>query len=528
MSKPIEGESRIKTIIASEKDPKILQALLLQATEEIERLSREVERLKKEESQANQSSFTLEESVRLLRKALYGRSREERVLEANDRPRSESQETALLFSQSAFPAPETRKAGKGTAKGRELEPVEIDIRPTDEELCEESRARGLAEPSADQWIATGLFDQCTKIQIIERRYVREIHRRHKYKLDPRYAPDAEKEIIITANAKPELLPGMNYTTEFVTSVVADKYVSHMPLERQTREMESLGIKGMRTSTLSRLCALAAVTLEPLAEQVRAELVKTDLALHLDETPWKIQNKLERDGYMWVIANRYGSYYFFKPTRSGQVLKEKLGDYNGPALTDGFGGYNVLEELGIKQGFCWAHARREFIPLEGHDPTVKPILDLIDKLFEYEREASSFEDLRRIREEKSRPSIKELEALLLAEHPRSRPGSQKRKAIEYGLKRWAGLSFFLDDLRLPISNNEAERTIRHAVMGRKNYYGSGNHQGANTAATLFTIIESAKKNDLDPRTFLLMSLERAARGNEIETPLAYARRTRQHA
>lgn len=258
------------------------------------------------------------------------------------------------------------------------------------------------------------------------------------------------------------------------------------------------------------------------------LVKTDLALHLDETPWKIQNKKEQDGYMWVISNRYGSYYFFKPTRSGQVLKEKLGDYSGPALTDGFGGYNVLEDMGIKQGFCWAHARREFIPLESHDPTVKPILDLIDKLFEYEREATSFTELGRIRDEKSRKVIEDLHALLMAEHPRSRPGSQKRMAIEYSLKRWTGLTFFLDDLKLPISNNEAERTIRHAVMGRKNYYGSGNHEGANTAATLFTIIESAKKNDLDPRTFLIMSLDRAACGEELETPLAYARRTRQPA
>jgi len=118
------------------------------------------------------------------------------------------------------------------------------------------------------------------------------------------------------------------------------------------------------------------------------------------------------------------------------------------------------------------------------------------------------------------------ALLFDEYRRSRPGSQKRKAIDYCTKRWEGLTHFLDDRRMPISNNEAERTIRHAVMGRKNYYGSGNHNGAKTAATLFTIIESAKKNDVDPRTFLLMALGQAARGEDLETPLAYARRTRQ--
>jgi transposase len=520
-------DERTRQLIEEENDPRVLRALIHELVEHSAQLKKMMAESEAEKLQQSQIAFALEERMRLLRGRMFGRKREERP-EASDRPRDKSQEAALLFAKAAFPAPEMRDEGKGKAKGRELEAVEIDIRASDEALCEESRVRGVAAPSSSQWIDTGLFDQSVKVQIVERRYVREIHRRFKYKLDPKYAPDAEKEIIITASAAPELLPGMNYTTEFVGSVVSDKYVSHMPLERQTREMESLGLKGMKTSTLSRLCALASVTLEPLAEMVRSELVKTDLALHLDETPWKIQNKLEHDGYMWVIANRYGSYYFFKPTRSGQVLKEKLGDYNGPAVTDGFGGYNILDELGIKQGFCWAHARREFIPLENHDPSVKPILDLIDKLFENEREATSFAALKIIREEKSRPTAEKLHALLLEEHPKSRPGSQKRKAIEYSTKRWPGLTLFLDDLRLPISNNEAERTIRHAVMGRKNYYGSGNHEGAKTAATLFTIIESAKKNDLDPRTFLLMTLDRAARGEDLETPLSYARRTRQPA
>jgi transposase len=517
----------LEKLVKSEKNPEVLQALLMATLADNRRLRDQLVAKQNAEAAAAQAKFVFEERLRLIRGQLFGRKREER-LEASDRPREQSQQAALLFAEAAFPAPQPPQTSKGKAKGRELETFEINVHPTDEQLLAESVARGLPHPSPTQWRNTGLYDECSKVQIIERRYVREIHRRFKYKLDPQFAPDAEKEIIVTANARPELLPGMNYTTEFVGAVAADKYISHLPLERQTRQMESLGLRGMKTSTLSRLCCLAAQTLEPLAEQIRSELVKTDLALHLDETPWKIQNKLERDGYMWVISNRYGSYYFFKPTRSGQVLKEKLGDYSGPALTDGFAGYNVLEELGIKQGYCWAHARREFIPLEAHDPSVKPILDLIDELFAIEREARSFEELRQLRQSRSRDVAERLRLLLLEEYPRSRPGSQKRKAIEYCTKRWVGLTHFLDDTRLPLSNNEAERTIRHAVMGRKNYYGSGNHEGAKTAATLFTIVESAKKNDLDPRSFLLMCLERAARGEELETPLAYARRTRQPA
>ncbi len=212
-----------------------------------------------------------------------------------------------------------------------------------------------------------------------------------------------------------------------------------------------------------------------------------------------------------------------------MIKAVLEGYTGPVVTDGYSGYNILEEEKIPQAFCWAHARRQFLPLEDHDPTVKPILDEMDELFKVEREAKTFEELKVLRKEKSEGILHRLKQKLEEEYPapRSRPGSQKRKAIEYVLSRWQGFTRFAQDTRIPLSNNEAERTIRHAVMGRKNYYGSNNHSGAETAATLFTIIESCKKNDVDPRTFILMTLEKVARGELLETPLAYARRTRSH-
>ncbi len=518
-------DARSREIIENEKDPRVLRALIADLVDHNQKLKGIITEIERENAERDQAAFNLEERVKLLRRHIFGKSSEKRA-EATDRPRDKSQTEALAFSQAAFPALEARETEKGKAKGKELETIVIEQCMMESELKTESSDRGVEGPSAEQWVDTGLVDEVTKIQIIERRYVREVHRKHKYKLKTDAAPDTDKEVIVTAAGAPELLPGMNYTTEFVASVAADKYISHMPLERQTREMESLGLKGIKNSTLSRMCGLAGASLEPLQELIlRQDLIPSDLALHLDETPWKIQSKAEKDGFLWVISNRYGSYYFFKPTRSGQVLKEKLAGYSGPALTDGFSGYNVLAELGVAQAYCWAHARREFLPLEEHDPTVRPILDRIDELFAVEREAKSFDELLSLREQKSRPILTALLSLLMDEHPRSRLGSQKRKAIEYTTKRWDGLTMFVKDRRLPLSNNEAERTIRHAVVGRKNYYGSGNHAGAETAATLFTIIESCKKNDIDPRSFLIMSLQAAARGETLETPLAYARRTR---
>jgi len=242
-------------------------------------------------------------------------------------------------------------------------------------------------------------------------------------------------------------------------------------------------------------------------------------------PWNTQqpNKHKNE-----VAEGNFYLYFFKPTRSGQVMKEKLKGYEGAVLTDAYSGYNALddEEMDIDQGNCWSHGRRNFINLESYDESVRPILDLIDELFEIEKEAKTFEELEKLRSTKSKLVTEKLRQQLYDELPNSREVSAKRKAIDYLLKRWPRFTRFLTDIRLPLTNNEAERTVRHAVMGRKNFYGAATHSGAETAATLYTVIESCKKNDLDPESFIKMALELVARGDAPPTPLSYARQIRQ--
>lgn len=518
-------EKMIK-IIDGEKNVDVLAGMVRYMIKENNVLRDRIAEAERLQAEKAQMQLNFEEQIKSFRREIYGKSSEKRP-RASDRPRDKSQEDASIFSQAAFPAPDTREDQKNKKlkdKWKNIPEETIDCEINAASLKAESESRGLANPSSSQWQEIeGAYDTVTTIQINERSYLKQIFRKKKYKLKEEFNTEQDKDVIITADGPAALLPGMNYATEVVASVIADKYVSHMPLERQTRQMESLGLTGMKTSTLSRMCALGAASLEPTAAKILKELVGSDLALHLDETPWPIQK--EKDGYMWVISNRYGSYYFFKPTRSGQVIKEKLVGYSGRVLTDGFGGYNILEEIGIEQGFCWGHGRRKFFALESHDESVKPILDDIDILFAIEREAKSFEQLKSLRAERSAPVVLRLQQRLFEEYPNSRPGSEKRKAIEYITKRWKGFTMFLRDERLPLSNNEAERTIRHAVVGRKAYYGSATHSGAETAATLFTVIESAKKNDVDPRTYLLMALKQLASGEPVPTPLEYAKSLR---
>jgi transposase len=524
----IENTERVKQLIANEP-VEILRPLLMTTIEEVARLKSVIEKYEKDEALRKQSQLNIEEQIKLLRRKLFGRSKESRQGEEESKEREASQEAAELFAQAAFPAPEEPESQKEKWAGIVEKTIPHEM--TAEELKSESEARGLANPSGEQWSEIeNAFDRVMTIQIIERRYEKQIHLKKKYKLRDEFNPSPdEKTVIVTATGPDSLLPGMNYATEVVASVVCDKFISHMPLDRQVKEMKSLGLPGVRTSTLSRFCALSAGSFEEMAERIRLELLEASrtVALHLDETPWRIQVKEQKDGYMWVISSRRGSYYFYKPTRSGEVIKEKLEGYTGRVLTDGYAGYNILDDLKIEQGFCWSHGRRGFLPVEKNDPGVKSILDDIDELFAIEREAKTFEELMVLRNERSRKIIDQLHGKLLEEYPKSRPRSLKRKAIEYLMKRWRGFTLFLDDIRLPLSNNEAERTIRHAVVGKKSYYGSNNHTGAETAATHFTIIESCKKNEVDPRQFILMSLTRIAAGKPVMTPLQYAQHLRMH-
>jgi hypothetical protein len=526
-------KDRMLQIIKNES-PEVVATLMADMATHLDDQKQLINRLEKEQATKDQTSFNIEEKLKLIRRSVFGRSSEKRV-DASDRPRTRSQSENLLFSQAMFPTNEVRDESGKTIKTRwdNLESQEVVVAINESQFEEEGRLRLIEKHALEKWSdlweeLPNVYEPVTQIEIIERRYVKKIFKKKKYKLkEPFTSQVGDKDVILTARV-PGLLPGMNYSTDFVAAVVADKYISHTPLERQVRQMESLGLKGIQNSTLSRLCAVAASSLEPLQEAILSEVLQGDVAIHLDETPWGIQNKHERDGFMWVISNRVGSYYFFKPTRSAKVLTDLLKGYHGPAVTDGLETYNgILKEAKIPHAYCWAHARREFFNLESHDSSVTPILDKIDELFKVERTAKNFEELKVFRETESSKIIRDLKALLIEEYSRSREGSQKRKAILYIEKRWKGFELFLTDTRVPLSNNEAERTIRHAVVGRKNYYGSGSHSGAATAATLFTIIESCKKNDVDPRTYLLNMLKWLTEGDAFETPLQHAKRIRQY-
>ena len=236
--------------------------------------------------------------------------------------------------------------------------------------------------------------------------------------------------------------------------------------------------------------------------------------------------------MWIVANNKGSFYRFEPTRSGKVIKETLKDFSGIVVTDGYSGYHQFKDDHIKNinqnklGMCHAHARRYFFEIKESYPLIEEYLILYQKLFAIEKQARDFDELKNLREAKSKPVIDEMQKWLMEKYPDARSESKFKKAIEYTMKNWKELTLFLQIPEIPLTNNEAERTIRQAVMGRKNFYGSRSIDGADVAATIYSVIESCKKVELDPRNYLLQTIRLCAEGKTPQTPYEFAKSIRQ--
>jgi transposase len=501
--------------VEKENDPRILKGLVVMMDAEIQRLQQMIIKINLEKAKSDQAAFKFEESLRILRRNFFGKSSEKSI---SDRRKSLKEDNeVLLHAQNLLP-PMSKNSTKKLAEETIVHEMSV------EELKAASLELGLENPSSDQWEKVNhFFEESTEIEIIERSYKKIRHQRQKYKLKTEFNHSEKESVIITADGNEKLLPGSSYSIDFAVSTVIDKHLNHIPLERQVRMMESLGLKNMSTNTLYNLSNVVAIYLEPIAERIKNEILSLKL-IHSDETPWPINNNKDSDGYMWIISNQKGSHYKFEPTRSGQVIRETLGNYQGCVVSDGYSGYTQFKKEGsnIKSALCHAHARRYFWDILETYPDCKEYIELYKTLFEVEHKAKTFEELKILRKTESKLIIQNMFTWLNKMLLEARSETTLLKAINYSLNNWKELSLFLEDENIPLTNNEAERTIRHAVMGRKNFYGSRSINGADVTAIIYTIIESCKKVELDPREYLLKTIRSAAKKAEKQlTPFETA-------
>ena len=264
---------------------------------------------------------------------------------------------------------------------------------------------------------------------------------------------------------------------------------------------------------------------PLVEAIRAHVFAAE-RIHADDTTVPVLDiGKTRTGRLWTYvrddrpfagADPPAAAYFYSPDRGGVHPEAHLVSYAGLMQADAYAGFNRLYEAARKPGpiveaVCWAHARRKFFDLArlNKAPIALEAVKRTDALFAIEREINGKppSERRRVRQERSRARVEALEAWLREQYAKLSPASQVAKAIAYSLNRWDGLARFLDDGRLCMTNNAAERALRGIAVGRHNWTFAGSDNGGRRAAAIYTLVETAKLNDIDPQAWLADMLAR---------------------
>jgi len=327
-------------------------------------------------------------------------------------------------------------------------------------------------------------------------------------------PPAPSHPIARGRAGPHLL----------AHVLFAKYGLHLPLHRQSAAYAREGID-LDVSTLADWVGACATTLMPMVEAIRAHVFAAE-RIHADDTTVPVLAKGKtRTGRLWVYVRDdqpFGgrdppaAVLFYSRDRGGEHPERHLVGYAGLMQADAYAGFNKLYETARKpkpiiEAACWAHARRKFFDLARlkEAPIAIDAIERIDALFAIEREINGMtpDERLRVRNERSRPLVAALEAWLRERRAQLSGQSETGKAINYSLKRWAALARFLDDGRLCMSNNAAERALRGIAVGRHNWTFAGSDQGGERAAALYTLIETAKLNGIDPQAWLADVLAR---------------------
>jgi transposase len=336
--------------------------------------------------------------------------------------------------------------------------------------------------------------------------------------------------IKTASApNPAIKKGYASPSAIAHSMVS-KYVDGVPLYRQEKHFERLGL-GISRSVLSDWMLKGSEWLFAIYNAAHAALAKRQI-LHADETTLQVLREPGRPAgtksYMWAyLSGKYDGapiiLYEYQETRSGEHPRKFLSGFKGYLHADGYSGYYGLEKPAEADKLpdvtlcgCWSHFRRKADEaLKGQPPDrrqggrAKEVLDMVNLLFSIDRGLSKCTPEQRleVRKEKSRPVVENIRRWLDGIKDEILPKSLLGTVVTYGLNQWEKLTRFLEDGRIELSNNRAERAIKPFVIGRKNFLFCNTPRGANASAVIYSIIEMAKGNGLNPYAYLTHLFER---------------------
>jgi transposase len=306
-------------------------------------------------------------------------------------------------------------------------------------------------------------------------------------------------------------------------ILTAKYADHLPLYRQASIYAREGVE-LDRSTLAEWVGGCTRLIEPLTEAL-ARYVFAAGKLHADDTPVPVLDPgrgRTKTGRLWTYvrddrpaasADAPAVLFRYSPDRRGERPREHLKGFSGILQADAYAGFGHLYGERIREAACWAHARRAFYEIHqaNQSPVAAEALERIAALYAIEAEIRGRppDERAKIRQARAGPLLESLREWLRHTLARVSKKSELAKAIGYILSRWTALTRYRDDGRIEIDNNTAERALRAVAIGRKNYLFCGSDAGGERAAAIYSLIGTAKLNDLDPEAYLRYVLERIA-------------------
>ncbi len=306
-------------------------------------------------------------------------------------------------------------------------------------------------------------------------------------------------------------------------VLVSKYADHLPLYRQSGIYARQGVDLAR-STLADWVGRSAKLLDPLVDALERH-VMSGSTLHADDTPVPVLAPgagRTRTGRLWTYVRDERGHggdappavlFRYAPDRKGERPAEHLARFRGDLHADGYAGFDRLYGERVAEVACWAHVRRKFFDVHAATGSViaREALDHIAAFYAVEQDVRGRppDERRRERQARTGPLLDAFRSWLDLTLPKLSRRSDLAIGIRYALARWPALTRYVDDGRLEIDNNAAERSLRGIAIGRKNWLFAGSDQGGHRAASIFSLVETAKLNAVDPEAWLTDTIARIA-------------------
>lgn len=474
--------------------------------DECVRLAREIYNLKKQNITDTQLRLILEEQLRAQQALLYGSSSEK----YQDRSDSQSRATKAEVSTVRVKKPSERYPNV----------------PVREEVLKMDPAPSCNACGASM-TEMGVTEDSERLTVIPKRFEIIRTKRMKYRCSCHGC-------ILAAATPARIIEGSSYSDEMIVDVALSKYCDLIPIERYCKMAARGGLSGLPAQSLIETTHYLAEFLSPVYERLKERLLDSKV-LHADETPHKmLEGSSTKSWYLWGFTNGEHSYFECHNTRSGDVASELLkGSSCQYLMSDVYSGYAKAvrianldranaSKVGIRNVYCNAHARRYFF--KSWQSKYKESEFYLDsyqevyRLYSLEKNKAPPDIFQgRVDMGKIFESMRDRASAELCRYPEK---NQYGRALRYFLENYVGLTEFLKDEQIPIDNNLQERLLRSPVVGRKTWYGTHSKQGAKTAAILFSIVESCKLMEVNPREYFPQLVKDLLAGKPPYTPAEF--------